>query len=447
MLAREFRRVVLIIGPFIFLIYVGIRCLDSRNSLTVFDHWYDYVFATNWRQKDELKPHQQLLPSGSATQPGSMIEVESPISARKTYHEIFSASAVDRKFFPIRFGQEEAINPNVLPHPNLDNTFIIVAQKIKTDNTPEFLELVCNAVFMLGGLTCVGPSSVLPITATKSGDGKCPTQLAYMALNVGPHDARVFYAPKSPFIIFGSNSKFACFGQFIQDFRKLGDWGFEMGLDSGFAIGTELQRPPPWGTIEKNWFLFWDEDGAAYIHQDVSPKRVFAKLNADGSVGPDLAPLAAGDEACLSKYMPKLPPDLESIHQATNSLSISFCKRSDLTCKATGDNTFLFTVFQHKTFYRFHSEYEPYVMVFRQRAPFEVFAVSKKPIWIHGREERLDGGTDMFYVTSISWKRRDLRHHGFLDDVLFISFGIEDQRSGVIDVLAMDLLADLGACL
>ncbi|KAK2042337.1 hypothetical protein LZ31DRAFT_624190 [Colletotrichum somersetense] len=447
MLARDLKRVVLIVGPFLFLLYVGIRCLDFRNSVTDFDHWYDYIFAANWRQNDELEPHQKLLPSGTATHPEGMIAAGNPASTEETHREIFSTSTEDRKFFPIRFGQEETINPNVLPHPNLDNTFIIIAQKRKIeDNTTEHLELVCNAVFTLGELTCVEPPSVLPIAATISGDGKCPPKLAYIALNVGPHDARVFYSPKSPFIVFGSNSRFTCFGQFIQDFRSLGDRGFEMLLDSGFDIGTELQRPPPWGTMEKNWFLFWDEDGAAYIHQDVAPKRVFARMNADGSVGPDLAPLAAGDEACLSKYMPKLPPDLESIHQATNSLSISFCKRSDPTCKATSDNTFLFTIFQHKTFYRFHSEYEPYVMMFRQKSPFEVFAVSKRPIWIHGREKRLDGGSDMFYVTSMSWKRKDQRYHGFLDDVLFVSFGVEDQRSGVIDVLAMDLLAELGAC-
>ncbi|KAK1959872.1 hypothetical protein LY78DRAFT_662921 [Colletotrichum sublineola] len=448
MLARDFKRVVLIVVPILLIIYVAIRCLDFRNSSTGLSHWYDHVFAPNWRQNDELKPHEQLLPSGSATQPQGMVAVKPHESAGETHHEIFSTSTVDKKFSHIHFGQDETINPNVLPHPNLENTFIVVAQKRKlNDNSAEHLELVCNAVFTLGGLACVQPQSILPIAATKSGDGKCPPKLAYIALNVGPHDARVFYGPKHPFIVFGSNSRFACFGQFIQDFRTLGDWGFALPLDSNFSNGTELQRPPPWGIMEKNWFVFWDEDGAAYIHQDVAPKRVFAKLNTDGSVGPDLAPLAVGDEACLSKYMPKLAPDLESIHQATNSLSISFCKRSDPTCKATGDNTFLFTVFQHKTFYRFHGEYEPYVMVFRQKAPFEVFAVSKRPIWIHGREKRLDGGSDMFYVTSMSWKRKDQRYHGFLDDELFLSFGIEDQQSGAIDVLAMDLLAELGTCL
>ncbi|WQF84506.1 hypothetical protein CDEST_09520 [Colletotrichum destructivum] len=451
MLARDFKRVVLILGPFLFLAYVGIRCLDLRSSAPGPNRWFDHVLSTNWRLNDGLKPFSQPPNSAAPTQSRTGFAVSPPPSApteATAHHEIVSSSTFDKNFFLILFGELEAINPNILPHPTLDNTFIVVAQKRKADDkTVEHVELVCNAVFTSEGLTCVDVPTALPIVATKSGDDKCPPKLAYIALNVGPHDARVFYGPKAPFIVFGSNSIFACFGQFMQDFRTLGDWDFETSPDIGFGRGTELQRPAPWGTMEKNWFAFWDEEGVIYLHQDVAPKRVFAKLNADGSVGPDLAPLAAGDEACLSKYMPKLPPDLESIHQATNSLSVSFCKRSDPACKATSDNTFIITVFQHKTFYRFHSEYEPYVMVFRQRAPFEVFAVSKKPLWIRGRKKRLDGSSDMFYVTSMSWKRKDQRYHGFLDDVLFLSFGIEDQRTGAIDVLAEDLLAELGTCL
>ncbi|OLN96337.1 hypothetical protein CCHL11_04511 [Colletotrichum chlorophyti] len=448
MLTRDLRRVVLVVGPFLFMVFVGLRYLDSKDSPSGLDNWFDHIFAPNWRQSDELKPHSRPAPPAAApTATRSILTAPSPITTMPTHHEIFSVSTPDRKFFPIIFGHEEALNPNIIPHPTRDNAFIVVAQRKKADdNTAEHVELVCNAIFSSKGLSCTEAPAILPIAATKSGD-HCPPKLAYIALNVGPHDARVFNGPSAPFIVYGSNSIFACFGQFMQDFRTLGDWGFNASLDQGFVLGTELQRPPPWGTMEKNWFPFWAEDGTVYLHHDVAPKRVFAMLNADGTVGPDIAPLAGGDEACLSRYMPELPPELESIHQATNSLSITFCKRSDPTCKVTSDNTFVFTIFQHKTFYRFHSEYEPYVMLFRQRAPFEVFAVSKRPIWIHGRERREDGGSDMFYVTSMSWKGKDQKYHGFLDDVLFLSFGIEDQQTGAIDIMAEELLAELGSCL
>lgn len=55
--------------------------------------------------------------------------------------------------------------------------------------------------------------------------------------------------------------------------------------------------------------------------------------------------------------------------------------------------------------------------------------------------------TEMLYVTSMSWKERGKKYHGFLDDVLFIGFGIEDEVAGGIDIVAGDLFADMGSCL
>jgi hypothetical protein len=64
-----------------------------------------------------------------------------------------------------------------------------------------------------------------------------------------------------------------------------------------------------------------------------------------------------------------------------------------------------------------------------------------------GREEYIpEGHTEMFYMTSMSWKRHDQKYHGYLDDVMFLAFGIEDTRAGAIDVLAGDLLQDLAYC-
>jgi hypothetical protein len=160
--------------------------------------------------------------------------------------------------------------------------------------------------------------------------------------------------------------------------------------------------------------------------------------------------------------MPALAPELESIHQATNSLSITLCKRADPGCTTNASNTFIFTIFQHKSYHDWHGIYEPYVMVFQRDSPFEVHAISQRPIWIHGRgpltketgsllysdpnKEIPSGHTEMFYVTSISWKTHGQKYHGYLDDPLFLAFGIEDTRAGLIDVLAEDLFSDLGYC-
>lgn len=377
------------------------------------------------------------------------------------YRELSSVSTADGRYFHIEFGGYTTLNPNIIPHPVLNDTWIIIAQLHKSSviNTVWNAELVCNAVFQEGMLACLEPPLILPIAAT-TGD-KCEDDLDHLTLNVGPHDARVFYGPRVPYVIYGSNSQFTCFGQWMLDFRLLVDWGFESFSGKEFRQATELQRPALYGRIEKNWFVFWDKYEQIYIHYDIAPSRSFANLEYDGSVGWDLAPLAAAsDEQCMTKYMPKTTTELETIHQATNSLSITLCRRSDAFCEVNDSNTFILTVFQHKSFYGFHSVYEPYVLVFQQTAPFEIHGISRKPIWIHGRGRPgewktpgksvqasvLANQTEMLYVTSLNWKEHGQKYHGYLDDVLFIGFGIEDSGTGGIDVIAGDLLTDLGLC-
>ncbi|KAL3462812.1 hypothetical protein BJX64DRAFT_258629 [Aspergillus heterothallicus] len=257
------------------------------------------------------------------------------------------------------------------------------------------------------------------------------------------------------------------------DFRLLVDWGVDTVNDHGGAFRTpaELQRPSllDYSPIEKNWFVFWDVAGNSYVHYDIAPARAFAQLNPDGSVGPDLAPLAAyKDNSCLARLLPSLPDptqlkgdDSESIHQATNALTITLCARADSSCVPSPDNTFVLTIIQHKRFYNFHSTYEPYALLFRAVPPFDVYGISQKPLWISGRkpppsstydavnEDRIRAAgweSEMMYVTSISWKAQGLGYHGFVDDVLFVGFGIEDAATGGIDIVAGDLIDGLDLC-
>lgn len=100
-------------------------------------------------------------------------------------------------------------------------------------------------------------------------------------------------------------------------------------------------------------------------------------------------------------------------------------------------------------------------MVFEQTAPFRVHAISAKPFWIHGRRGGVtrsrhaaeeswkvleDQKEEMLYITSMSWKTQGQKYHGYMDDVLFLGFGIEDERTAAIDISAGDLLRDLGMC-
>ncbi|KAI7571063.1 hypothetical protein KC343_g2184 [Hortaea werneckii] len=404
----------------------------------------------SWRGHTDEQEAHALQASAAAYQPSSTpkpkpaaIKGPSSEAIAETHNEISSSITSDGSYFPINFGEYPAMNPNIIPHPELNETWFIVAQRYKNDSNPIwFTELVCEAHFKAGALECIQSPLILPIPSTFS--ERCEGDLSFFNFNIGPHDARVFCGPEKPYVIYGSQSSYNCFGQWIQDFRALVDWAHFRGADEPFSLPVDLQRPPPIAPIEKNWFPFWDFHGDLYMHYDISPNRVYAKLGSDGSVGEDLAPKARrADEKCLSKYM--APPDSklpESIHQATNSLSITMCKSTDPSCKVSEANTFIFTIVQRKAYYDFHSVYEPYVVLFNQRAPFELHAISSKPFWIRGRENK----SEMMYVTSMSWKSRDQMYHGYLDDMLFVGFGIEDQFTGGMDVLASDLLRELGMC-
>ncbi len=86
----------------------------------------------------------------------------------------------------------------------------------------EKTQVSCNASFQDGTLRCVTLPSTLPIAPTTG--GLCEDNFAALNLVSGPHDARAFWGPHQPYIIYGSNSMRICLGQFAQDLRALVDW-------------------------------------------------------------------------------------------------------------------------------------------------------------------------------------------------------------------------------
>nr|POE65676.1 hypothetical protein CFP56_58782 [Quercus suber] len=378
----------------------------------------------------------------------------------------------DGKYWNVRFGHgHPSANVNFVPHFAKPNVWWIVAQHFKFpgDYQMFFTQLVCEASFNEDGvLHCNKAPVILPIQGTDT--DQCTGELGFWNINIGPHDARAFQGPDAPYIMYGTQSKWHCMGQFIQDFRRITDWSEFPKTDKSlpFFWPTDIQRPRPHGPVEKNYFVFWDQNKEMYIHADLPPKRSFAKLHPDGTANKNLAPMvAAKDAKCVKDKMAKVLSEYaESNHQATNSLAITMCKRSDPTCVPSSQNTFIFAIFQSKTFYQAHGVYEPYLMVFQNIAPFSMHAFSKRPLWIHGRGEA--GGewgkgnketyapasslnapedqTEMVYVTSMAWKEKNVTYQGFLDDELWLGFGVEDRKSGGMDVIAQTLMDDLDFC-
>ena len=361
-------------------------------------------------------------------------------------HFLLSSSEPIRggKYFELDFGERFVTNPNIIPHPHKDNTFVIIGQEVSDGSWMDTYG--CEAEWRMDGkLACITSPQSLPIRDTDS--KKCYN---YPMLNSvkGAHDMRLFYGPDAPYVIYGSQSQFACFGLMIQDFRSL--WYLGSPATGDFVNDTELQRPKPWGEIEKNWFVMWTRDGRRIVHHDIWPERVFAELNGDGTVGKAISRRAKHDFECLETFLPEVAPENESIHQSTNTLQVTLCRRGQ--CEPTDDNTVIISIYQYKTYYHYHALYEPYVMVMNSVAPYELVGLSSKPFWINGRGKTTKpqwaefGDSAMFYVVSIGWKSVTQKYHGFLDDELFVNFGIEDSTAGSIDVRASDLLRCIKKC-
>lgn len=449
---------------------------EDEESDDSFERIYDRYHETSEYDTDDTPYEPQIrdesddsnsqINEPANSNDDSVNDIHGPLPEAKDYREIFSLTTSDRKFFTIYLGGDAAYNPSLIPHPTRHDLWIVIAQHEQSDKEGSLSEelLVCTAGFFNGVLLCTGTPTVLPVT--QSIQGSCADDLAYYNFRTGPRDARMFYGPEAPYIVYGSQSFYTCLSIWLQDVRMLlRDFRLEqMTLVKLFKRASEVQRPPPVKGVEKNFFVFWDSENKAYIHHDIYPHRVFAQLSFDGSVGSDLAPATASkDGICMAKYMPTVGSTHESIHQATNSLSITLCRRTDPICVPSDANTFIMTIFQHKSYYDWHSVYEPYVMLFQRTAPFAIYAISQRPLWIHGRgpltsdthavhyennPDRVlpEGHSEMFYITSMSWRSHSQRYHGYIDDPLFLAFGIEDSRPAAMDVLAGDLLQDLGFC-
>ncbi|KAK3358035.1 hypothetical protein B0T25DRAFT_590091 [Lasiosphaeria hispida] len=378
MLVRDTKRLGLLIGPLFVLLITSFSLWDSDTKTRLQSHlgaaFHGQISPTNHDQVrvqtpsraptsaptrpapalSHYPPHPHLDPPSppplQTPQAGPNRNNAKPALSPPTHQELSSVSAKNKSFFPVLFGNTSAFNTNILPHPARDDTW----SSDPAAPSAHFFEVVCTAAFAVAD----DGASVLQCLEPLAGDPqRCEGELALLALSAGPHDALVFYRPGRPYV-----------------------WREELV----YVLRAVVRRPGGYGRLEKNWFVFWGWDGEGGLCAiDVVPKRVFAWLDPSGN------------------------------EEATNSLRVTMCERADVACKPDGEDTFILTVVQHKWYYNYHSEYEPYVIVFRERAPFEV---------------------------------RGQKYHGYLDDELFLAFGMEDERGGGIDVRASDLLGEMGLC-
>lgn len=288
--------------------------------------------------------------------------------------------------------------------------------------------------------------------------------------------------------IFSTNptrSRYACFGLWLIDLRKLHP-PLEVLLSSNpvqpsfgplmsYGSLTEITRNPrkTRGSIEKNWMMFGSEKLGSYVHYDMGPsKRTFAKLLGAGITTVNLTD--PFEIPCLD------PASSEegSWHQGTNSLMLTLCNRSDPNCKATPQNQVFFGIIhhKHKNAFSLPLRYERYVIVWSAQPPFSMLGVSQSPLLLynetvngfdsednwHGDEEQKallaegKGGKGNWafftYTVSIAWawgRQMDEpqeKNVGYLDDEVILGIGVDDKDMVFSRVIAKDLLQCLKAC-
>ena len=461
---RQFLEVTSAIGP------------KSKQKPVIFEEDKNSKLFIHADEQNDFEFFAHVSPKlAKANKIGGNVKETTITNPSITHHEVFSEGSKNRELLPIFMGGRQIYNPNVIPHPRKSDLWIVIAQHRQSgDQGVAAQQLSCAATFLDDVLTCTDEPTLLSVEP--SIPGQCEGKYANYNMQPGARDARIFYGPDVPMITYGSQSSYACLGVWLQDARSVVDV-FAKGSAPAraFRAATEIQRPLPTKRFEKNFFLFWDENNKPYVHHDIYPHRVFAELKPDGSVGPNLATAAVlRDTVCADQYMPTVKGREEFIHQATNSLLITTCRRSDYDCRPHNGNTFIMTIFQHKTYHESHSVYEPYVMLFQNHLPFAIHAIGRKPLWIHGRGAQAKdfhsanamqsnteipsvpvhesthhtppNQSEMFYVTSMSWKAHGQRYHGYIDDTVLLAFGIEDSMAAVIDIKAEDLVQNLGHC-
>ncbi|KAK9479737.1 hypothetical protein V1514DRAFT_277816 [Lipomyces japonicus] len=331
-------------------------------------------------------------------------------------------------------------------------------------------------------LECVTPVRVLNFDEFDSPKELCVT-LEGLHIRQGQLDPRVFFSPKGePLMIFGSNGHENCLMQYIIDLRAvIPDLGLKLGVSHLPIVYNETTPLPreKLQEIEKNWFLVYDEDENAYVHHDLVHRSItpLEPIPNVARAHPNIA--QSSSTTCLTSLLSKSNDENQEtlLHQGTNSLRVTLCK---FPCVPTIHNTALMHVFHIK--YRNFLEvyYRRYVVLMNVTAPFDIIGRTNNIVYT-GTDEKT-----MVYSVSMAWDHEHFRdrrawvdaiadsgsawddlepaeapepakilghsalvnkyYHGWIDDVLVINLGIDDDDVGIMHVKAKNLLDCIITC-
>jgi hypothetical protein len=294
---------------------------------------------------------------------------------------------------------------------------------------------------------------------------------------IGPEDMKLFWTRRgAPLLVFTHQTpdENLCEGMFMVDVRAIvPELNKVLGYHADrlppvlFNKPVALRRQPPEGhesdaryQREKNWApvqspLSHDDQELMFM---VEPSHLF-RWNTTGqpveeiptqnetAVEAPYPPNAAAtwhsdEQTCLHDVM----MSNKHVHQSTPMLSLTLCDRG--RCEPDADNTVLLGMVQRRYdppgVYSF-TWYERRIVVYNAVPPYNMMSVSKILSYHGEMEDKYIWTGSMVYWANSTRIPYD-RNHGYLDDEIWLSFGIADKSPGWIDVSAKELIKDHYFC-
>lgn len=296
---------------------------------------------------------------------------------------------------------------------------------------------------------------------------------------IGPEDMKLFWTRTGePLLIFTHqvDDEVLCQGQFLIDVRAaLPELEEALGHEASsqlppirFNTPTGLYRQPAEGQEshpryqrEKNWalaqspfssdseLLLMVEPGQLYRYNssDAPVESVVDVHDQRSAVEEPYPSTAKRDGTWHSKSMTCMHDvmlDDKHVHQSTPMISVTLCNRG--TCEPNEQNTVMVGMVQRRLDPPLSpfTWYDRRIAVYEATAPYRMISVSKK-LTYHGES---DGryvwtGSMSYYNNHTNFPPSN---HGFLNDEVWLSFGIKDSAAGWLDIRARDLVADHYMC-
>lgn len=130
------------------------------------------------------------------------------------------------------------------------------------------------------------------------------------------------------------------------------------------------------------------------------------------------------------------------LHQGTPLLSLTLCKRGE--CTPDKHNTILLGLVQRRQKSPY-TWYDSRIVTWSATAPFAFRSVSKRIIYQGTQEQQYNGNCGLIYHWDSTVVPQN-RSHGYLDDEMWVTYGITDREAGWVDVMPEDLLKDHIMC-